>query len=238
MKLLEEGAATLGIQLDNAQIDQFLRYYLELVDWNSWVNLTRVTGREEVQVRHFLDSLAVSAVLSPGLLGSGERVLDLGSGAGLPGVPLKIAFPGLRMTLMDATAKKTAFLAHVTQQLGLRDIQICTGRAEELAHNPGLRESFGVVVSRAVAKLPVLAELALAFCRVEGTVVAQKGASVYDEVRQAQRAIEAMGGLLREVREVAVEGSGKAGALVVLEKRCPTPARYPRRPGIPSKRPL
>ena len=246
MELLAKGAAALGVQLDRAQLDLFRRYYQEMVEWNRRANLTAVTAWEQVQTRHFLDSLAVSAVLPAGLLSSGS-VVDVGSGAGLPGVPLRIAYPGIRLTLIEATAKKAAFLTHVAQALDLAGVEIRTGRAEALAHDPRLRETYGAVLSRAVAKLPVLAELTLAFCRLGGIVVAQKRPGVEGELQQARRAVETMGGVLKEVREVEVAPDGTVGAgvqgrlataLVVLEKKSPTPDKYPRRPGIPAKRPL
>ena len=194
--------------------------------------------REQVQTWHFLGSLAVSAAFPPGLTRSGGKVLDVGSGAGLPGLPIKIAFPMLTVTLVEATAKKTAFLAHVTRLLGLGDVEVITARAETMAHDPMHREGYDVVLSRGVARLAVLAELTLPFCRLGGVTVAQKGRGIDDEIRQAGTAIAAMGGRLVEVVKVAVEGPAAAGALVVLEKVGPTPERYPRRPGIPAKRPL
>ena len=238
MELLVRGAAELGIRLGRAQVDQFHRYYQELIEWNRRVNLTAVTEREQVQTRHFLGSLAVSAVVPPSLLSAGGKVLDVGSGAGFPGLPLRIAFPGVRATLIEATAKKTAFLEHVSRALDLGDVQVITGRAEALAHDPRLRESFDVVLSRAVARLSVLAELTLPFCRTGGLAIAQKSAHVDEEIKRAGRAIEAMGGAVREVKEVVVGESDHSGTLVVLEKKAPTPDRYPRRPGIPAKRPL
>ena len=245
MDLLVRGADAFGIRLSRAQLGQFHRYYLEIVDWNSRVNLTSVTGRDEVQTRHFLDSLAVSAVLPQGLLRSGARVLDVGSGAGLPGLPLKIVFPSLRMTLAEATGKKTEFLTHVARKLGLDDVEVRTGRAETLAHDPELRESYDVVLSRGVARLAALAELTLPFCRPGGLAVAHKTAGIDEEVREARKAIETLGGGVREVRDIAFGSpndsetfAGLATALVVLEKKGPTPDRYPRRPGVPTKRPL
>ncbi len=234
-QLLVKGASALGIHLGSAQADQFRRYYAELLHWNRRVNLTAIVEWEDVQTRLFLDSLAVSAVLPDTTLRSGARMLDVGTGAGVPGLPLKIAFTSMSLTLLDATAKKTAFLTHVTHLLGLDDVEVLTGRAEDLARDPRLRERFDVVLARAVGKLPVLAELTLPFCRPGGVVVAVKGANVDDEVQQAENAIEALAGRLRETRRVAAAGGT---AFVVLEKIGPTPERYPRRPGIPAKRPL
>ena len=237
MKLLAAGAATLGIRLSPVQTAQFCRYHSQIVEWNRRVNLTSVTDWTEVRSRHFLDSLSVSVALPPSMLKSG-RFVDIGSGAGLPGVPLKIAFPGLRPTLIESTAKKTAFLSGLPSALGLNDMEVCTGRAEDLAQDPELRESFDFAVARAVAGMSTLAELALPFCRVGGLVIAQKKLGARDEIDQAEGAIEAVGGRLLDVREVQVEGLEDARALVVLEKVRTTPARFPRRPGIPTKRPL
>jgi 16S rRNA (guanine527-N7)-methyltransferase len=238
VELLVKGADALGIQLDATQTDQFRRYYEQIVEWNERVNLTRITDWEQVQVHHFLDSLSIGMVLSPTLRRSNGRVLDVGSGAGVPGVPLMIAFPGLQVTLLEATAKKAKFLAHVAEELSLSNLRVCTGRAESLAHHTELRESFDAVVSKAVAKLNVLAELTLAFCRVGGVVVAQKGLAVHDEVQEADRAIGLMGGETEEVREITLLGATGPRSLVVIRKSTATPDRYPRRPGMPAKRPL
>ena len=239
MEPLRTGAAEkLGIRLNQTQLDQFHRYYLEIADWNSRVNLTSVTEWEEVQTWHFLGSLAVSAAFPSGMTRSGGKLLDIGSGAGLPGLPIKIAFPMLSVTLVEATAKKTAFLTHVTRLLGLGDVEVITARAETLAHVPTHREGYDVVLARGVARLAALAELTLPFCRLGGVTVAHKGRNVENEIRQAGTAIASMGGALLDVLKVAAEGSAAAGALVVLEKVGPTPERYPRRPGIPAKRPL
>ena len=235
--MLKRGAATLGIQLSGVQVGQFRRYYDEIIDWNRRVNLTSVTDWDQVQRRLILESLSVISALPGQVLDTG-RVLDVGSGAGFPGLALKIAFPRLRVTLLDATAKKTAFLAHVTGVLELRGIDVVTGRAETLAHDPAHRESYDVVLARAVARLPALAELTLPFCRTGGLVVAQKGAGIDGEVDEATRAIEVMGGELKEVHEIAIECSQDRTTLVVLAKLKSTPPGYPRRPGIPARRPL
>ena len=235
--LLATGAAALGIHLSLAQLEQFRQYYLELVDWNTRVNLTSITEWEQVQTRLFLNSLSVALAVPSALLKSG-RFVDIGSGAGFPGLALKIAFPGIDVTLIDATAKKTKFLDHMKETLGLPDVAIVTGRSETLAHESDLREGFDVVLARALARMNALAELTLPFCRPGGIVIAQKSVDVEDEVAQARNAIEIMGGTLKEVTEVAIPELEQRRVLVILEKIGPTPERYPRRPGMPAKHPL
>ncbi|MSQ40408.1 MAG: 16S rRNA (guanine(527)-N(7))-methyltransferase RsmG [Dehalococcoidia bacterium] len=230
------GAAKLGFSLSEHQIAQFQRYYAELEQWNQRVNLTAVTVPEEVEARHFLDSLTVALAFPDGLGGVG-RLLDVGSGAGFPGLPLNLAFPGLRLALMDSVGKKTVFLRHLCDVLGLTDVEVYTGRAEALAHGE-MREAFDGVVSRAVAPMNVLAELTLPFCRVGGLAVAMKSEDSAEEVAQAERAIGVLGGRLEKVVAVRLEELGERRSLVVVRKVSPTPERYPRRPGIPAKRSL
>ena len=237
MENLIEGAARLGIDLDGKQVERFRSYYDELIDWNENINLTSVTGREEVQTRHFLDSLAVASVLPESVLDGNDKVLDVGTGAGFPGLPLKIAYPRIDLTLLEATAKKTVFLNHVVDKFGLEGVTVVTGRAEEEAHRPEMREQFGAVVSRAVARLDALAELCLPFCAVGGVMIAQKGPNVEEELEQARHAIETLGGRFEE-RGMLVSPPVGVGTLVVIQKQLATPPSFPRRPGIPSKRPL
>ncbi len=233
MELLQTGAEQLGLHLDARQIERFQLYYEALVEWNKRANLTSVVDEEGVQRRHFLDSLTVSEAIPPAILETGS-LMDVGAGAGFPGLPLKIAYPQLDVYLLDATAKKTAFLSHVATALELDGVTVLTGRAEDLARDTSLRETFDVVVSRAVSKMRVLAELTLPFARVGGLVIAQKGSGVHNEIAEARNAIDQTGGELREIRQAAA----LEGALVVVDKVAPTPDRYPRRPGIPAKRPL
>jgi 16S rRNA (guanine527-N7)-methyltransferase len=267
MEKLNNGAADLGLDLTPAQLSAFELYYHELVEWNARFNLTAITNYEEVQVKHFLDSL--TAVLVYDFAGN-PIVLDIGTGAGFPGIPLKIAFPGIKLTLMEATAKKVNFLGNVISKLGLNGVETVTGRSEELAHDSRYREGFDVVCARAVAALPALAELALPFCKVGGIFIAYKKwlekeeidnilknmdtevelalpvCKVKDksrkaqptEVERAQKAIVTMGGILQETKKVTLNGLDDDRWLVVLRKQTPTPRQYPRRPGIPEKRPI
>ena len=233
---LISGAETLGVNLTQTQFRQFVRYYSELVRWNERVNLTAITEWESVQSRHFLDSLSAATALPAEMLRMGSFV-DVGAGGGFPGIPMKLAFPGMRGTLLDATAKKTAFLEHARETLGLQHTTVRTGRAETLAHESGLRESFDVAFSRAVAEIPTLAELTLPLVRVGGLVVMHKKADACAEIRRARGAIETLGGCVSEVIPIAIHGLDDR-SLVVIEKQRPTHERYPRRPGMPSKRPL
>ena len=236
-RLLRQQSAELGVHLANEQLGQFRTYYDELTDWNSRVNLTRVTEWNEVVTRHYLDSLSARLALPRDMI-EGGRFIDIGSGAGLPGVPLKIAFPGLRATLVEATRKKAAFLEHLVARLGLQDVEVRTGRAETLGHEAGLREGFDFVLARAVSGMAALAELTLPFCRLGGRVIAYKTRGAEAEIRGAAMAISATGGELVEVIEVALPDLGDERRLVVLDKVAGTPERYPRRPGVPARRPL
>ena len=233
---LVSDADTLGISLTETQARQFVRYYAELARWNERVNLTAITDWEAVRSRHFLDSLSAACALPDELLQAGSFI-DVGSGGGFPGIPLKLALPGMSGLLLDATAKKTAFLAHVCETLGLEDISAQTGRAETLAHEAEMREGFDIAFARAVAEVATLAELTLPFARVGGRVVMHKKADIAAELERARGAIETLGGELREVLPVTLPGLDDR-ALVVIEKIRPTPERYPRRPGMPAKRPL
>jgi 16S rRNA (guanine527-N7)-methyltransferase len=238
MEKLKAGAEKLGVGLKPIQLEQFESYYRELVDWNQRVNLTTITGYEEVQLKHFLDSLTITLAW-PSKINSAElRLIDVGTGAGLPGIPLKIVFPDIKLTLLEATAKKADFLRYITKKLGLADVEIAVGRAEEVAHRPGYREGFDLVLSRAVAALPTLVELALPFTAVGGSFIAQKKGNIAEEIDRADKAISLLGGRLREVKRVNIAEFTDERYLIVIDKVSPTPEKYPRRPGIPAKRPI
>ncbi len=229
----------MGLNITAEQIEQFKVYYQELIDWNKRINLTSVTGYEEVQVTHFLDSLTVVSALKP-LYGNdlSFNIVDVGTGAGLPGVPLRILYPGIRLVLLEATSKKAKFLHHLIARLGLDNVEIVVGRAEDVAHDTEYRERSELVLSRAVAPLSTLVELTLPFCAVGGSFIAQKKGAIEQEVSQASRAISVLGGNLREVMTINLEEFDDRRCLVVIDKVNLTPQEYPRRPGIPAKRPI
>ena len=238
MEILKAGAERLGLQLSMKQLERFHIYWEELVEWNRRVNLTGITDYQEVQTKHFLDSLTVCLVWPPPRANTVLRIIDIGSGAGIPGLPLKILFPEIRLVLLEATEKKAAFLRHISDRLVLADVEVLSGRAEDAARQGQYRESFDIVVSRAVAPLVTLVELALPFCVIGGSFIAQKKGGLVSEINQAERAISRLGGRLREVKSVDLEEFSDERQLVVIDKELSTPELYPRRSGIPSKRPL
>ena len=233
MEKLISGARQLALSLSTEQVKCFQSYYNELIDWNQRMNLTSIVDYDEVQVKHFLDSLTLALAFSK----LPERVLDVGTGAGLPGMALKILYPGIELTLIDSVRKKASFLDHLIDTLGLDGVAVVAGRAEELAHEDRYRQHFDVVVSRGVARLATLLELTLPFCAVGGVVVAMKKKDVDDELNEAEAAIGVLGGRLKSVMHLRLKELDDR-ALVIIDKVTDTPERYPRRSGIPQKRPL
>ncbi len=242
MDTLVAGAEALGVALGAEQLAAFARYRDELLAWNARVNLTSIVAPAEVETRHFLDSLTCVAPLrarwGPALSVLPLRCIDVGSGGGFPGVPLRLALPRLRVTLLEATGKKVAFLEHLIATLGLGGVATIAERAETLAHAPAHRESYDAAFARALAPLPALLELTLPFLRVGGLLVAQRKGDLAGEVAAAAFACETLGGAAPRIEPVTVPPLDDGRALVVVEKAAATPAAYPRRPGVPAKRPL
>lgn len=238
MQTLISGAARLGIRLTSTQVEQFQRYYELLAEWNKRINLTGVTDYEEVQTKHFLDSLTVLPALAKQKDAADLSIIDVGSGAGLPGIPLKIVLAQAELVLLESVGKKTAFLEELVRQLRLDKVRVITGRAEEVAHQTEYRERFSVVISRALAKLPTLVELTLPFCKVGGVTIAQKKGDIRRELDEAANAITTLGGKLREVSRVELPELSSDRCLVIIDKVQPTPTKYPRRSGMPEKRPI
>jgi 16S rRNA (guanine527-N7)-methyltransferase len=236
MQGLIAGGERLGLHLAPEQVEQFETYYRELILWNRKVNLTAIVDYDEVQVKHFLDSFTI--VLAVKEMPYSLRLLDLGAGAGFPGIPLKILFPDIQLALLDSVGKKTSFLRHLVARLSLDQVEVLTARAEDLAREEKYREQFDLVLSRGVAKLPTLVELALPFCALGGAFIAQKKGEIDAEVEQATRAIDVLGGRLREVMRVRLEELGEERVLVIIDKLSSTPQGYPRRAGVPTRRPL
>ena len=234
---LNSGVQRLGFALTPGQVQQFCCYRQELVAWNRKINLTAITEPADIEQFHFLDSLTVALAL-PESVRAGGHVCDVGSGAGFPGIPLKVLFPDIRLTLIESRAKRAEFLSALVVALGLEGVDVLTGRSENLAHETVLREGFDMVVSRGVAPLRVLAELTLPFCRLGGRAVLQKKGDIQQELAVAARAWDELGGHFLKLEPIPSEVLGGQRVLVVVEKVAPTPARYPRRAGIPAKRPL
>lgn len=232
---LVDGARALGLTLSPEQADRFNRYAAELIDWNRRVNLTAISDPLEIVHKHFLDSLSTIAACD---LRPAERIVDVGSGAGFPGLPIRIARPDVRLTLLEATRKKCDFLRHVVAVLGLNDVAIVNARAEAAGRDPAHREQYDVAIARAVAEMATLAEYLLPFARIGGRVAAQKSGEVEAEVERAGAAIAVLGGRLQHIVSVSVPGLNEARAIVIVQKVAPTPGRYPRRPGLPEKRPI
>ncbi|GAB6933775.1 16S rRNA (guanine(527)-N(7))-methyltransferase RsmG [Calditerricola satsumensis] len=232
---LTQALAERGWALTAAQREAFDRYYRLLVAWNERVNLTAITDPEGVALKHFYDSLTPAFYTDFSGISS---LVDIGSGAGFPGLPLKLRFPHLALTIVDSLKKRIAFLEEAVRELGLSGVTLIHGRAEAVGRDPAHRERYDVAIARAVARLNVLGELCLPFVRVGGLFIAMKGSDVDDEVREAQGAIATLGGSLERIERFALPANGGGRTLLFIAKRSPTPAAYPRKPGMPEKKPL
>lgn len=232
---MKKAAKAYGISLSETQLAQFARYYEMLVEWNEKMNLTAITAPHDVAVKHMIDSLTA---YDAELFFEGASVIDVGTGAGFPGLPLKIAYPHIRLTLMDSLKKRVGFLQAVADELGLQEVTCVHARAEEGARNPQYREAFDLAVSRAVARLPVLAEYCLPFVKVGGHFLALKGRDFEAEMDEAGKAVKILGGKAPTARRVTLPELEDVRAVVIMEKFTRTGKAYPRKAGTPAKKPL
>lgn len=240
---LQAGCHELGIPLNEHQLAQFELYYRELVVWNDKFNLTAITDYVEVQIKHFLDCLVALPLIAEELGDTLPPVqpyhlLDVGSGAGFPGIPLKIAAPKLIVTLMDGTGKKVTFLREMVAKLGLADVEAVQGRAEEMGNSPSYRGQFDLVTARAVASLATLVEYLIPLVRRGGHAVIYKGMSAPQELAEAQKAIQLLGGELARIEAVQVPLLNEQRYILLIKKQQHTPDRYPRSQGLPRQKPL
>jgi len=223
------------MRLSPAQLTAFETYEQQLMEWNTRYNLTAIKEPEKIRVRHFLDSLTCLEVIRDTPM---ERMIDIGSGAGFPGLPLKIIYPSIHLTLVDSVGKKTRFCSHTVEALALEGVDVIQERAEVLGQQPEHRQQYDWALARAVAVLPVLVEYLLPLVRVGGSMLAMKGEAAHAEAHSAEHAINVLGGHLREVVRVTLPGIAEEHYLVVIDKVAATPPGYPRRVGVPSKKPL
>jgi 16S rRNA (guanine527-N7)-methyltransferase len=221
-----------GIDLSEQQVTQFCLYGDLLLEWNKKINLTRIVDPQEIILKHFLDSLAVSRYLE------GSKMADIGTGAGFPGIPLKIVQPGLKLYLVDSLNKRLDFLREIVLRLGLPEVEIIHKRVEEMARNKQYRAKFDIVTARALARLPVLLEYAVPLLKVKGIFIAMKGSQVEDELAEAKSALLKLGAEAVKVDKFSLSAGAEHRSIVKIRKILATPDEYPRKPGIPTKYPI
>lgn len=234
-KFIQDTARVTGLHLNARQVRSFQLYERELLTWNEKINLTAIREPEAIRTKHFLDSLTTICELNNPIP---ERLVDVGTGAGFPGIPLKIMLPDLKLTLVESVGKKADFCRHMVEVLKLENVEVLTARAEDLGQQAQHREKYDWAVARAVSQLPALVEYLLPLVRVGGGVLAQKGEHAHAEVQSAEKAMRLLGGNLRKVSPVTLPGVVEERYLVVVEKKVATPPQYPRRAGLPAKKPL
>lgn len=233
--LIQDARTLFNVHFTARQMMSLINYEKELLEWNQKFNLTAIRDVESIRVKHFLDSY--SCVLA-WKANPPHRLVDIGTGAGFPGIPLKIVYPTMHVTLVESVGKKAMFCQHVIQTLGLEGIEVIQTRAEDLGQNPAHRESYDWAVARAVAQLNILSEYLLPLVKVGGTMLAQKGESGPAEAQSAEKAMKLLGGKLKQLIPVELPGVADDRFLVLVDKVAATPPKYPRKAGIPMKMPL
>lgn len=227
------GAAEIGVDLTAEQVELFMEYLKLLQEWNQKFNLTAITDPEEIIAKHFLDSILLGSYVP-----EKAKLADIGTGAGFPGIPLKIIHSGLQVTLIDSLGKRVNFVREVVSRLNLTGVQTIHGRAEDLGRMPAFREGFEVVAARAVSSLSVLSEYCLPLVKLGGLFIAAKGPSVEEEINQSKGALDLLGGSFQAIKHAKLPGRNDIRTVVVIEKKRPTPQQYPRKAGVPEKKPL
>lgn len=235
MSILREGAQEYGIVLTERQEEQFIRYYELLIQWNKVMNLTGITEFDQVLLKHFADSLSIAGTVDMQKI---NTCIDVGTGAGFPGIPIKIAFPHIKVTLLDSLNKRIKFLNQIVEELELNDVVTLHGRAEDYAKKEEYREQFDLCASRAVANLSTLSEYCLPFIKKGGCFVSYKSADSDEEIKMSEKALDILGGKIEKIDKFTLPGSDMGRALVMIEKVKNTPRKYPRKAGVPSKEPL
>lgn len=232
-KEMEEKLAKIEVKLNDKQIEQFYQYMVLLLDWNEKINLTAIIEPKEIILKHFIDSLTIEKQLK-----LGETLIDVGTGAGFPGIPIKIARPDVNIVLLDSLNKRILFLNEVISKLKLEKIETIHARVEEAGKNKKYREKFDVATSRAVANLTTLTEYLLPLVKRDGRAICMKGPGVEKEIEESKKAIDVLGGKIESVESFQLADTDNQRNIVYIEKIKNTPAKYPRKPGTPSKEPI
>lgn len=229
------GISELNLDLDNDKLDKFKIYKSLLKEWNEKINITAITDDNEIDIKHFLDSLTI---FKTGKISGSKRIIDIGTGGGFPGVPIKIVEEGVEVVLLDSLKKRLKFLDEVIKELNLNNIQTLHERAEDLGNNQDYREKFDVAVSRAVASLNILSEYCLPFVKINGYFIAMKGSESEEEIKEAEKAIKVLGGKIEDKINIRIPKSNIIHSLLVIRKISHTPTKYPRQAGKIKKNPL